>query len=81
MNREETMLIIIGVIAIVTLIAFALAILIMVARGMMKKEAYRLLEEPDPDPKDIRRISSQLGKLAGTDAEARELVRKLMDRT
>ena len=59
-------------------LAIFLVPLIMVRESMLKKEAYRLLNEINPDAKRIERVYKDLSPFE--DEEARELVRRLMDK-
>ena len=60
-------------------LAIFLVPLIMVSEGRLKKEAYKLLNETNPDAKHIERIYKSLSPFE--DEEARELVRRLMSKT
>jgi len=50
---------------------------------MQKEDAYRLLEEPSPNPEEIKEVIKVLNRYVGRwrkDEEIKELIRHLMDR-
>lgn len=60
------------------ILAIPLAIVVVIAQGQAKKAAWKLLDQPEADPKDIKNVVKRLGM--AKDNESKELSRKLMDR-
>ena len=59
-------------------LAVTLAIVVVIAQGQAKKAAWKLLDQPEADSKDIKNVVKRLGM--AKDNESKELSRKLMDR-
>ena len=66
----------IGLVLLGLLLAFPIAIMVVMAQGKAKKKAYVLLAEGVPDSGEIRKVIKVLD--SSKDAESQELVRRLM---
>lgn len=60
------------------ILAVPIAILVVIAQGQARKDAWRMLDQPGVGPEDIKNVVKRLGR--ARDNESKELTRKLMDR-
>ena len=73
----------IAVLVVLAVLVVGVVVLPVWARKAYKKDAYRLLEEADPGPQDIRETVKNLARFVGSwnrDEEAAQLIRRLLDR-
>lgn len=69
---------ILGIILIIP-VGGILAIMIIIGQGKIKKTAWQLVDDPNPDPHEMREAIKKLG-LVKNDSEAQSLSTKLMAR-
>lgn len=69
---------ILGIILIIP-VGGILAIMIIIGQGKIKKTAWQLIDDPNPDPNEIRKAIKKLG-VVKNDSEAQSLSTKLMAR-
>ena len=70
-------------IVIVLILIIGLSIVLSKAKKEYKKDGYRLLKNPNPNPKDIKVTINALNRYVGRwskDEEAAQLINRLMDK-